>query len=180
MDLHFQRYNIYSLFHQFSCLRQCYSQFVRSWDGGSEAFISTSSTSWMLSYTSIENHLNIRAPVNNHTYDLQGHMGDSSLTFKDLLVDFLKGMGIPCPGLFTQAQVYFNMDVGLVDKEYYWSRIFCCATTGSYDLESSDTMISVCIFSHQLVSLQLSILRWNGLMIILCCIGLGLGFQAMS
>ena len=107
-------------------------------------------------------------------------MGDPSLTFKDLLVDFLKGTGIPCPGLFTQAQVYFNVDVDLVDKEYYWSRIFCCAATGSYDLESSDTMISVHIFSHQPVSLQLSILKWNGLTIILCCIHLGLGFQAMS
>ena len=62
--------------------------------------------------------------------------------------------GIPCPGLFTQAQVHFNMDMDLIDKEYYQSRIFCCAATGSYDLESSDTMISVRTFSHQLVSLQ--------------------------
>ena len=132
-------------------------QFVRSWDGGSEAFLSTSSTSRILSYTSIENHLIIRAPVDNRTYNLQGYMGDPSLTFKDLLVDFLKGTGIPCPSLFTQAQVHFNVDVDLIDKEYYRSRIFCCAATGSYDLESGDTMISVRVFSHQRVSLQLTV-----------------------
>ena len=120
----------------------------------------------------------IRALVDNYTYDLQGRMGDLSLTFKNLLVDFLEGMGIPCPSLFTQAQVHFNVDMDLIDKEYYWSRIFCCAATGSCDLESGDTMISICTFSHQPVSLQFT--QWNGLTIILCFIHLGLGFQAMS
>ena len=102
----------------------------------------------------MENHLVIRALADNYNYDLQGRMGDPSLTFKNLLVDFLKGTGIPCPGLFTQAQVHFNVDMDLIDKEYYRSRIFCCAATGSYDLESGDTMISVRTFSHQPVSLQ--------------------------
>ena len=51
----------------------------------------------------MESHVDIRAPVENYTYDLQGRTGDPSLTFKALLVDFLKGTGIPCPSLFMQA-----------------------------------------------------------------------------
>ena len=51
----------------------------------------------------MESHIDIRAPVENYTYDLRGRTGDPSLTFKALLVDFLKGTGIPCPGLFMQA-----------------------------------------------------------------------------
>ena len=131
-------------------------QFVKSWDSGSEAFLSSSSTSQMLCYTSMESHVDIRAPVDNYTYDLWSSTGDPSLTFKALLVDFLKGTGIPCPGLFTHAWVYFNsVDVDMIDKEYYWCRVFCCATTGSYDLESGDTMISIHIFSPQQDSLWL-------------------------
>lgn len=75
-------------------------------------------------------------------------MEDLSLTFNDVLVDFLEETGIPSPDLFAQAQVYFNnVDVDLVDKECYWSRMFCCAATGSYNLESGNT-ISVSISSH--------------------------------
>ena len=45
-------------------------QFVKSWDSRSEAFLSSSSTSQILCYTSMENHIDIRAPVDNYTYDL--------------------------------------------------------------------------------------------------------------
>ena len=129
-------------------------QFAKSWDSRSEAFLSSSATSQILCYTSMESHVDIRAPAENYIYDLRGRTGDPSLTFKALLVDFLKGTGIPCPGLFTQARVHFNsMDVDTIDKEYYRCRVFCCAATGSYDLESSDTMISVRIFSPQQDSL---------------------------
>ena len=76
----------------------------------------------------MESHVDIRAPVENFTYDLQSCTGYPSLTFKALLVDFLKGMGIPCPGLFTQARVHFNsVDVDMIDKEYYQCRVFCCS-----------------------------------------------------
>ena len=51
----------------------------------------------------LHNYLIIRAPVDNHTYDLLGHMGDPSLTFKGLLVDFLKGMGIPPQFIHTST-----------------------------------------------------------------------------
>ena len=95
-------------------------QFVRSCDGGSEAFLSASVTSQIMSYASIENCLTMCGPVDGHTQDLQCYTGDWSLTFKDLLVNFLKRTGIPCPQLFSQAQVHFgNVDVDLVDHEFY-------------------------------------------------------------
>ena len=94
-----------------------YGQFVRSGDRRSEVFLSTSSTSC---YASIENHFTVKAPVDNHTYHLQAHTGDLALTFKDLLIDFLKGTGISCPNLFTQAEVHFNdADMDLIYKESY-------------------------------------------------------------
>ena len=88
-------------------------------------------------------------PCGWSTQDLWHYTGDSSLTFKDLLVDFLKGTGIPCPQLFSQAQVHFgNIDVDLVDHNFYQPRVFCCTTTGSYDLKCGDLSLSVCISSH--------------------------------
>ena len=127
----------------------------------------------------MESHVDIRAPVDNYTYDLWGHTGDPSLTFKALLVNFLKGVGIPCPGLFIQAWVHFNsIDVDMIDKEYYQCRVFCCAATGSYDLESGNTMVFLVLSMIHYDSC--SILRWNGLMIMLRCICLGLGSLAMS
>ena len=147
-------------------------QFVKPWNSGSEAFLSSSSTSQILCYTSMESHVDIRAPADNYTYDLWGCTRDPSLTFKALLVNFFKELGIPCPGLFMQAWVHFNnVDVDTIDKEYYWCRVFFCATTGSYDLESSDTMIFLVLSKIHYDSC--SIFRWNGLMIMLCCIHLG-------
>ena len=88
-------------------------------------------------------------PVDGHTQDLQHYTGDLSLTFKDLLVNFLKGTGIPCPQLFSQAQVHFgNIDVDLVDHDFSQPRVFGCTTTGSYDLERGGLLLSVCISSH--------------------------------
>ena len=88
-------------------------------------------------------------PADGRTQDLQCYTGDSSLTFKDLLVNFLKGTGIPCPQLFSQAQVHFgNTDVDLVDHDFYQPRVFCCTTTGSYDLKRGGLSLLVCISSH--------------------------------
>ena len=118
-------------------------QFVRLWD---EGFLSASVMLWIMSYASIESCLTMCGPVDGCTQDLQHYTGDSSLTFKDLLVKFLKGTNIPCPQLFSQAQVHFeNIDVDLVDHNFYRPRVFCCTTTGSYDLECGDLSLSVCV-----------------------------------
>ena len=60
-------------------------------------------TSQIMDYTSIESHLFICAPADGCTQDLQAHMGYPLLNFKDLIINFLKGTGIPCPNLFSQA-----------------------------------------------------------------------------
>ena len=61
-----------------------------------------------------------------------------------LAVNFLKGAGVPCPGLFAHAQAHFNnIDMDLINGHSYQPRMLCYATTGSYDLECEDLRLSV-------------------------------------
>lgn len=97
-----------------------------------------------MSYASIESGLFIRSPADVRTQELQTRTGDPTLMFKGLLVDFLKGTGVPCPDLFSHAQDHFNnVDLDLINKDFYRPRMFCCATTGSYDLENEGMRLSV-------------------------------------
>ena len=73
-----------------------------------------------MSYASIESRLFIRGPADTRTQELQDRTGDPTLTFKGLFNDFLKGTGVPCPDLFTQAQVHFNnIDVDLINRGFF-------------------------------------------------------------
>lgn len=82
---------------------------------GSEGFLSVSVASQITGFTSIESQLTIQSPAESHTQELQACTGIPTLTFADLSVYFLKGMGIPCPNLFLQAQHHFaNFDMDLV------------------------------------------------------------------
>lgn len=102
--------------------------------------------SWIIGITSIESQLTIQSPAESCTQELRAHTGIPTLTFMDLFVYFLKGTGIPCPNLFLQAQHHFaNFDMDLVDHDFFHSRSFCCAATGSYDLECDGPPLLVSI-----------------------------------
>jgi len=66
-------------------------------------------------------------------------------TFLSLLTNFFQGSGIPIPELFEDAQQHFNpiVDIRNVNDEGFQAHMFCWATTGSCEIASDASRISV-------------------------------------
>jgi hypothetical protein len=77
-----------------------------------------------------------------------------STTFSSLLIDFLKGSGIPLPQLFAEAKQHFNLIINLenVNNNGFQAWMFCWASTGSCDRASNAPHISVSSISFFTIS----------------------------
>jgi hypothetical protein len=117
-----------------------YSQVIKSWDGGSENFFSLLWTSHISSYANLADHLTFVEPspaLCDQLRRARRASNDTFTSFASLLIDFLKGSGIPCPGRFEEAKGHFNkiVDLRQTDAEGFRAKMFCWATTGSCDRE---------------------------------------------
>ena len=85
--------------------------------------------------------LPVVAPLNGALRQYQE--GDVPLNFRHLVIQFLKGSGIPCPVKFETARAHFNsIALGLdkINHPGFRSHLLVWAVTGtpSIDLTSSD------------------------------------------
>lgn len=124
--------------------------------GGSESFLNMVWTSHIKSFEDIESQLRFTSPatLNLPAEVFSSYDSNSPLTFKHLVDVFLKGSGIPCPGLFAEAQHHFNsslltLPMDKIDHQSFRPRIFCWAATGSPSIEINGPGISVSAYlSH--------------------------------
>jgi len=68
---------------------------------------------------------------------LQQALEDSTVNFTSLVIDFLKGKGIPCVELFDDAKVHFNsvVDPDQVGTDGFQAKMHCWALSGSSEWE---------------------------------------------
>jgi hypothetical protein len=102
-------------------------------------------TSHISSFANLESHLRIQPASVTLRNQLRIAIPDGQTTFESLLILFLKGNGIPCPGLFAEAKIYFNrlVDLSTIEEDGFRSRMFCWAATGSCDREPDASRIMV-------------------------------------
>lgn len=119
-------------------------------EGGSESFLNMAWSSHIKSFEDIEPQLRFtsQAALDLPTTALSSYDSNGNVTFKHLVDAFLKGSGIPCPGLFTEALNHFNssmLDLSpvRVEEPSFRPRIFCWAATGSPSIEINGPGISV-------------------------------------
>jgi len=120
---------------------------VKSWEGGSERLLNLLWTSHISSYANLEPHLRIQPPSTQWQTQLHAALSDYTSSFESLITDFLKGTGIPCPGLFADAKTHFNrlveLELSNIDRDGFRPRMFCWAATGSCDREINAGRIQV-------------------------------------
>lgn len=128
---------------------------IRSFEGGSEAFLSLTWTSHISSFESLRPHLVINPPSQTQIANAAHSVGaDLSLpqltqlnvTAPDLLTRFLLGHGIPCPGLFKEVKGHFDAVVNLsrIDHPSFRSQMLCWAASGSPTVNINAENIQVC------------------------------------
>ncbi|KAF8174019.1 hypothetical protein K438DRAFT_1849830 [Mycena galopus ATCC 62051] len=115
---------------------------IRSYPGGSTGFISRLWTSVIHNFDSIKSHLSVvTTPTRESLIDFVGQ--DSPVLDMDLahmLQEWLKGSGIPCPGLFEIAKPTLSklIPFGDVDSPAFRPKMFCWSGTGSPHVEWED------------------------------------------
>jgi hypothetical protein len=104
------------LFYSLANILSDVQQVVKSWAGGSEKFFTSIWSTHISSYETLRIHLCINPPPafwRNHLEIALADRDDRNATYKSFLTAFLKGSGIPCPSLFADARVHFNLIVDL-------------------------------------------------------------------
>ena len=138
-----------------------YNKVPKSWPGGPEAFLSTIWASHISSYANLEGHLLIRDASAEKQSLLQATLSSNeAVTFKSLLVDFLKGKGAPDPSIFVDGPNHFDRVVDLdgIDDDGFRSRMFCWAATGSIEQEGPN-VINVSYTARHISNADLVIYR---------------------
>lgn len=120
-------------------------QVLKSWRGGSERFFSLLWISHVSSYANLAEHLSFSHPSTSLRTQLARALNDTDSDFSSLVIDFLKGSGVPCPVLFNEAKVHFGklVDLTMIQGEGFRARMFCWAVTGACDLEHGGPSLSV-------------------------------------
>lgn len=117
-------------------------QVPKAFSGGPEAFWSLVWSSHVSSFDKLEDHLEIVSPPGDMCQDLALALRDQSASPKALLLDFLRGRGIPCPEHFNDVKDTFDSIVHpqleLIDEPGFRARMFTWATTGTTSLVASD------------------------------------------
>ncbi|KAF8166430.1 hypothetical protein K438DRAFT_1857228 [Mycena galopus ATCC 62051] len=115
---------------------------IRSYPGGSTGFISRLWTSVIHNFDSIKSHLSVvTTPTRESILDFVEQ--DSPVLDMDLahmLQEWLKGSGIPCPGLFKIAKPTLSklIPFGDVDSPAFRPKMFCWSGTGSPHVKWED------------------------------------------
>ena len=119
----------------------------RGFEGGPETFFSLSWTGHISSYDSLSSHLNFRHSPASYETDFAHAVSAPTASFPDIFTKFLKGSGIPCPGIFVEVRGHISNVVNLtgIDQPGFCSRMLCWAATGLPSVELSGTAINVCI-----------------------------------
>jgi hypothetical protein len=144
---------------------------IKSWNGGSEDFLKLAARSHITSYADLRDHLMITSTTatleRQLERQLQQALADSSMSFSTLVINFLKGKGIPCKQRFADARIHFNDIINLdaVEEEGFRAKIFCWAVTGSYALEPNAAPISVCflLFNNDTLVCLIQFCRFSSL-----------------
>lgn len=77
---------------------------------------------------------------------------DDQATYRSLVESFMQGVGVPNLQLLLEAEGHFDnaVDLTLVDEAGYRAKMFCYATTGSFERETDSGKISVGILLQHL------------------------------
>lgn len=101
-------------------------------------------TSHIKSFSDIEQYLRFRPPPNTVlTSNFAGLFPIPSL--EELLIRFLGGAGVVCPGKFSLARSHFSsvIDLSTIDEQAFRSKMFCWAISGTPSIELTSASISV-------------------------------------
>ncbi|KAF8055701.1 hypothetical protein FPV67DRAFT_1434783, partial [Lyophyllum atratum] len=111
-----------------------FTEVLRCFEGGPEVFLSLCGMSQITGYQDLE------ACLSRELARLRAAVGDNSITYRSLVIDFLKGSGIPCPGLFDEIKSTFSraVDLGRIDSPAFRSRMLVWAATGSQMLNMAN------------------------------------------
>ena len=112
------------------------SQVLCSFEGGPEVFLTLNSTSFIRGFESLQHCLRIHASPSTNSALLemiQEASDNTTFTYEGMFHEFLRGTGVPCPGLFEDACSTFSsiVDLSLIDESAFSSRMLCWAATGS-------------------------------------------------
>ena len=134
-------------------------QVPRGFEGGPETFFSLSWTSHISSYDCLSSHLNFQHPPASYKTDFAHTVSTPTASFPDIFTKFLKGFGIPCPGIFAEVQGHISNVVDLtgIDQPRFCSCILCWAAIGPPSVELSGTAINLCI--HAAVNVHYNIIN---------------------
>ena len=120
---------------------------MKSWESGSKRLLNLLWTSHISSYANLEPHLLIQPLSTQWQTQLHAVLSDYTSSFESLIIDFLKGTGIPCAGLFADAKTHFNhlveLELSNIDQDGFRPQMFCWAATSSCDQEINAGRIQV-------------------------------------
>lgn len=115
-------------------------QVPKRFEGGSAAFFNLIYSSFIPDFASLREHISY-----DLTWDfdpaLQQATGFSSMYLHNLVEDFLKGSGIPCPNKFAELRGSFSpaVDLSAIDTPGFRPRIFAWAVGGQPLCDPSNT-----------------------------------------
>ncbi|KAJ8502586.1 hypothetical protein ONZ45_g11619 [Pleurotus djamor] len=123
-----------------------FTNILRGFPGGSEAFLSILWTGHISSFEDLEPHLIVSDTSHSIASSLSTHLPPGSLTsLKALLFRFLSGTGTPCPTLFEAVRHGFDqaIDIASIEETSFRSRLFAWAVTGSPHVDVDNDRIVV-------------------------------------
>ncbi|KAF8221415.1 hypothetical protein L208DRAFT_1328137 [Tricholoma matsutake] len=109
-----------------------FTEALRSFEGGPEAFLSLNGVSFILGFDSLNGHLSVLLGTEHQQLmNIRHATGNPSLTYKSLLYNFLQGQGIPCPQWFADLASSFSnlIDLSLIDSPAFRSHMLVWAAT---------------------------------------------------
>ncbi|KAJ7254011.1 hypothetical protein B0H12DRAFT_1017236, partial [Mycena haematopus] len=122
-----------------------FAHVLRSAPGGSSSFISRTWTSMILDFNSLKPYLDLHFISRSAMEDVGADATNPVLDilFPDMLYNFLKGTGIPCPSLFEEAKSRLSPLIPLddIDLPSFRSKALCWAATGSPHIELDKQII---------------------------------------
>ncbi|KAG6807781.1 hypothetical protein H0H92_006413, partial [Tricholoma furcatifolium] len=115
---------------------------LQSFEGGPGHFLAVAGTCQVNSPEDLLPHIQV---YGNHTMtqimeQIQAAIGDTSVTFESLFMDFLRGQGVPCPDLFSEFCGNFDpvVDLSKLETPVFRCRMLLWAITGTSLLDPID------------------------------------------
>ncbi|KAJ7937922.1 hypothetical protein B0H13DRAFT_2302393 [Mycena leptocephala] len=120
---------------------------IQRFQGGSEAFLSLISSSYMSGPNDLLSNVEFVMPPGYSQWStmLATRIPGGNITFIALFVDFLRGSGIPCPQLFQQVTGSFSplIDLSRIGTPGFRSQMVAWASTGSPLIHPDNPRITV-------------------------------------